>query len=197
MGVDATQVTALILAGGRGRRMGGEDKGLLPLAQKPLVQHVIEAVAGRASGVLISANRNLEQYRAFGWPVLADPLEDHQGPLAGILAGMRAADTPWLVTLPCDAPQLGHGFIPRLLARQQETNAEIVTAHDGCRLQPVHALLQTSLVRSLEGFLAAGERKVDLWYARHQWTTADFSDVPHWFANLNTPEDRARLLHPD
>jgi molybdopterin-guanine dinucleotide biosynthesis protein A len=187
------EVTALILAGGQGRRMGGEDKGLLDVAGKPLVQHVLEAVKPQVDGILISANRNHERYAAYGYRVLADPLEGYQGPLAGFLAGIRVARTPYLVTLPCDGPLLGGDLVARLRAALEAAGAEIAVAHDGRRLQPVYALLKTALRPSLEAYLAEGERKIDLWFGRHRWTTADFSDAPEQFANVNTPEDRARF----
>lgn len=191
--IDKSGITALVLAGGRGQRMGGSDKGLLTVAGRPLIELVLEAVRPQVGQVLISANRNHVRYRAYGHPVLPDPMEDYQGPLAGFLAGMRAADTPYLATLPCDGPLLGDDFVTRLAAALASAAADVAVAHDGQRLQPVNALMRTSLLPSLEDFLAAGDRKIDLWYARHHWVSADFSDAPQQFVNVNTPEDRARL----
>jgi len=195
--IDKSEITAVILAGGRGQRMGGTDKGLVAVAGKPLVEHVLGIVACQAGQVIISANRNHERYQAFGHPVLADTLAGYQGPLAGLLAGMRAARTPYLATVPCDGPFLGANHVARLAAALEAAQADIAIAHDGHRLQPVHALVRTALRADLEGFLAAGERKTALWQARHRCAHADFSDAPQQFFNLNTPGDRLRFENRD
>ncbi len=190
----SNQITAVILAGGMARRMGGEDKGLIDLDGRPLIAHVLERIQPQVDQVVINANRNLEQYARFGHPVISDTLSDFQGPLAGFLAVMQQVDTDFIVTLPCDGPCLPDNLIERLLKAQQAADADIAVAHDGNRMQPVYALIATRLQPSLEAFLQAGERKIDWWYAKHNTVTVDFSDAPDTFLNINTPEDRERYL---
>jgi molybdenum cofactor guanylyltransferase len=186
-------VTAVILAGGRGRRMGGVDKGLVEFNGRPLIEHVIAAISPQVRTLMINANRNLVQYQRFGYPVIADSLNDYQGPLAGFLAAMAVAQTADIVTVPCDGPLLADDLVARLLAARERDQAEIAVAHDGHRLQPVYALIPVSLQPSLQAYLQGGDRKIDLWYAQHRIATADFSDLPATFVNINTEEERNRL----
>lgn len=189
--IDAREITALILAGGKSRRMGGRDKGLLPFGEGLLVGHVIRAVMPQVGAVMISANRHREEYGRYGLPVLADPIADFQGPLAGFLAGLQAMQTPYLLTLPCDGPVVIPDLAQRLAAGMDAADADIAVAHDGQRLQPVYALLHARVLPGLRQALDDGERKIDRWYPRHNWVTVDFSDVPQQFSNINTPEDYA------
>ncbi|WP_295403616.1 molybdenum cofactor guanylyltransferase MobA [uncultured Thiocystis sp.] len=186
-------ITGVILAGGQARRMGGRDKGLLPFAGRPLVEWAIESLAPQVSTLLISANRNLDAYGAYGFPVVADLEQGFQGPLAGILSAMHAARTAWILTLPCDGPQPPPDLGARLAQAVIEQDAELAVAVAGARRQSVHALVPVALSESLRDFLAAGERKVDLWHARHRVALVDFSDRPGCFANLNAPEDACAL----
>lgn len=192
--IDAKQdVTGIVLAGGRARRMGGVDKGLLKIAGKPMIGHVLERLAPQVNAVLVSANRNLDAYAVFGCPVLPDFHADYPGPLAGFAAGMRAAVTPFVLAVPCDSPLLSRDLAARLCAVACERGADIAVAHDGERLQPTFALIRSSLAGSLESYIAAGERKIDRWYARHEMVTADCSDIATSFANVNDPEERAAI----
>ena len=224
-------ITGLILAGGRARRMGGQDKGLIPLAGRPLIAWVIAALTPQVGRILINANRNQAAYAAFCHPVIGDEaggaeLAGFQGPLAGIAAAMTRAETPWLLTLPCDAPLAPADLASRLAAalacgpdrsaegvggdggadgdRAQTTThanqpvtetllGDLAVAWDGARRQPVHALLSRALLPDLLAYLAAGERRLDAWQARHHPAIADFSDCPEAFLNLNAPEDIQRL----
>ncbi len=192
-------MTGGILAGGRGRRMGGRDKGLIELAGRPLVVHVATRLAAQVEQVLINANRNLERYAALGHPVLRDEDPGFQGPLAGMAVLLAHAPSPWLVVVPCDGPLVPPDLVERLWQARERANAEIAVAHDGTRMQPVHCLLPRALLGDLRAFLARGERKIDRWYAEHTVALADFSDVATSFFNINTPEDRERAergLHP-
>lgn len=189
--VEAAQITALVLAGGKSRRMGGRDKGLLPFGDGLLIGQVIDAVRPQVADVMISANRNQSAYAEFGYRVLGDPIDDFQGPLAGFLAGLRALQTDYLLTLPCDGPYVCDDLARRLADGLRRAGAQIAVAHDGDRLQPVYALLHRSTLRSLEQVLAEGERKIDRWYPRQTWTTVDFSDMRQMFENINTPDDYA------
>jgi molybdopterin-guanine dinucleotide biosynthesis protein A len=187
------EITGIILAGGKARRLNGRDKGLEPFSGRPLVEWVVAALAPQVGGLLINANRNQETYGRLGYPVIADRLDDFQGPLAGFASAMAAANTPWILTVPCDGPFLAPDLAARLVAALAQDDAELAVASDGRRMQPVHALLPVALAPSLAAFLAEGERKIDRWYARHRVAVADLSDRPESFANLNTEADAADL----
>jgi molybdenum cofactor guanylyltransferase len=186
-------VTAVILAGGRGRRMGGEDKGLIELNGKPLIAHVIDAIQPQVGAILINANRNQARYESFGYPVISDSLPNYQGPLAGFIAAMQALETEDMLTLPCDGPLVPADLMERLYKARQGGGAEIAVAHDGERLQPVYALMPKRLAESLQRYLDRGDRKIDLWYQQHRVAYADFSDIPRTFININTMQARDSL----
>ena len=186
-------ITGVVLAGGKARRMGGQDKGLTPFAGRPMVEWVIEALAPQVAELIVNANRNQVAYAAYGHPVIADEIEGFQGPLAGFASAMAAVSTPWILTLPCDGPFPAPDLAERLCKALAEQGAEIAVATDGKRMQPVYALLPVSLAPSLEGYLASGERKIDRWYAKHRVALADMSDRPEAFANINTLEDWRKL----
>ncbi|WP_246479989.1 molybdenum cofactor guanylyltransferase MobA [Motiliproteus sediminis] len=186
-------LSALILAGGRGQRMGGTDKGLEPLDNRPLVAHVIDRLGDAVSSVRINANRNQDTYRQLGYQVVSDELSDYQGPLAGMAAGLRDCPSRWLLVVPCDSPRLPADLAERLLAATEDGTHPIAVAHDGKRLQPVIALLHHDLLPSLEAFLARGDRKIDLWYQQHDMVAVDFSDQADAFLNINTREEKVAL----
>jgi molybdopterin-guanine dinucleotide biosynthesis protein A len=186
-------ITAVILAGGRATRMGGEDKGLVELAGRPMIAHVLAALAPQVERVIINANRNLERYAAFGWPVVADEDSGFLGPLAGLAAGLRAADTPLVLTAPCDCPLLAPDLVARLYSALEAEDAEIAVPFDGERLQPVFALVKTELADSLAAYLGGGDRKIDRWFAQHRLARVDFSDRPENFVNVNDPGERAAV----
>ena len=191
--INSQDVTAVILAGGMGKRMGGLDKGQVTLNGQPLIKYIIEAIRPQVGTVLINANRNHDLYSRFGYPVLSDQLQDYQGPLAGFAVGMQTATTSHIVTVPCDGPFLAPVLVNRLLNALLSDTADLSVAHDGTRLQPMHALIPVNLRHSLDDFLARGERKISCWYAEHKIALADFSDLPQTFININTPEDQHRL----
>lgn len=187
------QVTGVVLAGGKARRMGGTDKGLVALNGRPMVTYVLEALAPQTKTIIINANRNLEQYAEYGFAVVPDRIPDYGGPLVGIASAMEAADTPWIVTAPCDSPLLSAELVARLYRAQQASAADLAVAHDGERMQPVFALLHTALLSSLLAFLARDEHKIDRWYAEHRIAITDFSDLEEMFVNVNTPDERDAL----
>ena len=186
-------VTAVILAGGKGRRMDGKDKGLVELANRPLIEYVIDAIKPQVETIILNANRNQEQYSRYGYPVVSDALVDYQGPLAGFICALKSSTTSHIVTLPCDGPFLPDDLVERLIFSLINNNAEIAVAHDGDRMQPVYSLIPVTLSNSLNAFLDSGERKIDLWYKQHRIALADFSDCPETFRNINTAEQRDRL----
>lgn len=187
----ATDVTGVILAGGRGSRMGGIDKGLQDLQGRPMVQWVLERLAPQVGGVLISANRNLPRYAGFGCPVLADRIQDFAGPLAGLHAALAQATTPLVVTVPCDSPFLPTDLVPRLHAALVADNAELAVARAGDRVHRAFCLARRELLPVLDAFLAAGGRKVGLWHASLKVVEVDFDDEAEAFDNLNTAEELA------
>jgi molybdopterin-guanine dinucleotide biosynthesis protein A len=188
-----TAMTAVILAGGRAERMGGQDKGLLPLAGRLMINHVLRILRPQVGELLINANRNLDDYRALGCRVISDDIGLFFGPLAGMLAALNASNTPYLLTAPCDSPLLPNDYAQRMVAALTQEHAELSVAHHGQRLQPVFALLRAELRDSLRDYLTTGERKIDRWFAQHRMAVVDFSDQPAMFRNINTPEELAVL----
>lgn len=186
-------ITAIILAGGRATRMGGIDKGLVELAGRPMIAHVLAVLAPQVASVMINANRNQDRYAQFGHPVIADLDDGFLGPLAGLAAGLQAAATPLVLTAPCDCPLLPGDLVARLRAALAAEDAEIAVPFDGERLQPVFALVRRELATSLAAYLAGGDRKIDRWFAQHRLAQADFSDRPETFVNVNDPDERAAL----
>jgi len=193
MSIRTRDITAVVLAGGQGRRMGGQDKGLIEINGKALIAILVDQLKQQISSILINANRNLERYQAMGYPVVSDQLSDYQGPLAGFACAMTAVDTDFILTLPCDGPSLSTDYVARFIASQARTGASICVADDGERLQPVHALVKVDLLSSLNAFLDSGERKIDRWYAMHDFVQTDFSDCADMFRNINTPSDQESM----
>jgi molybdenum cofactor guanylyltransferase len=191
--IPCNDITAVILAGGKARRMDGQDKGLITLHGRPMVDYIIRALQPQAGHILINANRNAEQYAAFGLPVIADMLGDYFGPLVGMASGMNATDTTFIVTVPCDSPFIPDNLVEMLYRALAENEADISVAHDGERMQPVFALLRCSLLPGLLAYLDEGGRKIDTWYGQQRLALADFSGSPDTFLNLNTPEDKVIL----
>jgi molybdopterin-guanine dinucleotide biosynthesis protein A len=189
-------ITGLVLAGGRGSRMGGVDKGLQPHRGMPLALHALLRLQPQVGEAMISANRNLAAYEAMGVPVWPDPIEDYAGPLAGLLAGLEHAETEWLVTVPCDTPDFPLDLVARLAAGAVAQDAQIAMAaiHEDGRLrtQPVFCLLRTDLIESLVTFLRSGERKFDRWTAQHRTVEVVFDD-PAGFFNANTIDELRQL----
>ncbi|MEJ2344560.1 MAG: molybdenum cofactor guanylyltransferase MobA [Gammaproteobacteria bacterium] len=183
-------VTGVVLAGGRARRMGGLDKGLVPLNGRPMIEYALHALRPQVADIVINANRNHSRYGAYGYRLIADQMGDYSGPLAGMASAMSIVTTPYVVTVPCDSPLIAPDLVERLQQALRAREADLAVAHDGQRMQPVFALLPVRLLDNLREFLAAGERKIDRWYAQHTVALADFSDAGEMFINVNTPEER-------
>jgi molybdopterin-guanine dinucleotide biosynthesis protein A len=186
-------VTGLVLAGGLGRRMGGEDKGLVELAGRPMVEHVLDVLRPQVGSVLINANRNLERYATYGHRVVPDSLEGYLGPLAGVASALPLLSTEYLLTVPCDAPLLAPDLAGRLLEACAAIDADVAVPSDGQRLQPVFLLLRARIAPSLQSYLSAGGRKIDTWFAGIRVAQVDFSDEPDCFVNVNEPAERQRI----
>ena len=187
--VTSRDITGVILAGGRGSRLGGVDKGLVPLRGRPLIEHVISILRPQVGRLVISANRNRETYAAYGVPIIADSIGDHHGPLAGIQSALRAADTPFVLSAPCDTPAPPSDLAERLIAALVREQAQLAVATCGARIQPVFALVHRALTRPLQEYLAGGRREAGGWMRRQNAALADFSDVADAFVNINTPEE--------
>lgn len=193
-------MTGAVLAGGAGRRMGGVDKGLVDLAGRPLVSWTLDALRPQVGSLLINANRSLEQYRALGWPVVADAGDGFQGPLAGTLAVLTVAKTEYVLTVPCDAPRVPGRLAARLAAALQEAGADIAVAHANGRRQSVHALIRRDLRDGLAVAVADGERKMAVWQDAQRCVVVDCDDLADGFVNINTPAEcdaLARILEQD
>ena len=193
----ADRVTGLILAGGRGSRMGGTDKGLQPLRGMPMAMHVLWRLAPQVIDVVINANRNLGAYEGFGRTVVPDASADFQGPLAGMLAGLPYCETDWMMVVPCDVPHLPTDLVSGLLAAAEAVDAPIampVTVDpDGQRqTHPVFLLLRGDLYDSLSVFMQNGGRKIDLWTASVGAIEVPFDDASAFF-NANTLADLNQL----
>ncbi|MDH5424722.1 MAG: molybdenum cofactor guanylyltransferase [Gammaproteobacteria bacterium] len=191
----ATQkITGVILAGGRARRMDGQDKGLIRVNNQPMIRLIIDQLTPQVANILINANRNLEEYKSFNYPVISDQdASDFNGPLAGMLSAMRACDCDYILSVPCDGPFLPADLSTRLYRELSAHDADICVVHDGERMQPVFALIKTELADSLQQFLDNGDRKIDLWYQQHKTVLADFSDDKNISLNINTPEELIKL----
>jgi molybdopterin-guanine dinucleotide biosynthesis protein A len=187
------EITGVILAGGRGSRMGGIDKGLVELAGRPLIEWVLDALAPQVGALIINANRHHDIYARYGVPVIADSDPGFNGPLAGMSSAMRAAGTDWILTVPCDGPLLPPDLSSRLITALMSGGAPLATVIERERMHPVYSLMPVSLEQALSADLAAGARKVADWVARLGPALADFSDRPRAFSNLNSAEDVARL----
>jgi molybdopterin-guanine dinucleotide biosynthesis protein A len=197
-------ITGLILAGGRGSRMGGVDKGLQNYNGMPLALATLMRLQPQVGHVLINANRNLGAYDSFGIPVWPDVLPDFAGPLAGFLTGLEHCETPWLATVPCDTPLFPLDLVERLAQAADEQQAEIAMAaareEDGeLRTQPVFCLLRLELLESLVRFTGEGGRKIDKWTAQHKTAIVAFDrpgDPPRAFFNANTLAELHDLEKP-
>lgn len=194
--IDPIEITGLILAGGRGTRMGGVDKGLQNHGGIALALHALLRLQPQVGQVLINANRNLAAYESMGVPVWPDPIGDYAGPLAGWLAGLEHCETLYLLTVPCDTPNFPLDLSIQLAQALAAADADIAmaaTQEDGqLQVQPVFCLLKTSLLESLVAYLNAGQRKIDRWTAQHACTTVVFDDAAAFF-NANTPEELRSL----
>ena len=189
-------ITGLILAGGRGSRMGGVDKGLQIHAGVPLAMHALLRLAPQVGEMMINANRNLGAYESMGVPVWPDTLPDYAGPLAGFLTGLERCETPYLVTVPCDSPLFPDDLVERLGRALESDDAEIAIAAtrgpEGVQVHPVFCLMKASLMESLMRFTAGGQRKIDRWTGEHRCVEVLFDDSAA-FINANTSAELQQL----
>ncbi len=182
-------ITGVVLAGGLGRRMGGVDKGLVEFRGRTMVEQVLERLRPQVDELIINANRNGERYAAFGYPVFADAIEGFAGPLAGLHAGLSRASHPLVATAPCDSPFLPADLVARLHAALAAAGADLAVARTFDQPHPVFCLCRRHVLPHLEAFLAAGGRKVDLWYATLKIVEVRFDDEEEAFRNINTRDE--------
>ena len=194
MSANPEHITGLILAGGRGSRMGSVDKGLQPFRGQAMAAHVMHRLAPQVASIAINANQNIDTYAAFGAPVWPDDLSGFEGPLAGLETGLRRCATALLVTAPCDSPFLPLDLVQRLHAAMLDQDADLALAEteeagdDGVariQQQPVFALVKKSALSQLSGYLAGGGRRMDGWYDRIKVVRVRFDDASA-FRNINT-----------
>ncbi|WP_262963965.1 molybdenum cofactor guanylyltransferase MobA [Methylobacter psychrophilus] len=188
-----TKVAGVILAGGLARRMNNQDKGLINYKGRPMVSYAIAALTAVADESIINANRNREQYQAFGLPVIPDQTGSFDGPLAGVLTAMIYTDAEVLVVVPCDSPLIKAEHLQKLLATRAENAADVAVAFDGERLHPVFLAIKTSLKFGLQDYLASGDRKISQWLEQQKMVKADFSNEPEVFININTLAELSEL----
>lgn len=186
------EITAVIIAGGRAMRMGGQDKGLLIHNDKTFVENLVQMLEPQVHTVIINANRNQQIYaKLTNYPVLADEVGEFAGPLAGIFTALQAAPTPYIITVPCDVPHIPPFLVAKLAANLGMQEISIV--HDGRREQYLFALMGKYLLNSLSSYLQSGQHKVKIWYKQHKLSVVDFSEAGDFFANINTKEDYFKL----
>ena len=187
--ISTDEVTGIVLAGGQGRRMGGVDKGLVAFRGAPMVASVIARLAPQVGAIVVNANQNAQAYAAFGHRVVPDAVGGFAGPLAGLHAGLAAATTRYVVTVPCDSPFLPHDLVARLGDGLAAHDAELAVARTHDQPHPVFALVRADVRPHLEAFLAGGGRKIDAWYATLRAVEVAFDDEADAFRNINTRDE--------
>lgn len=190
--MDSSQITGLILAGGRGTRMGTVDKGLQMFRDAPMALHVLMRLSPQVGYIMINANQNIAPYEAFGVPVWQDDMQGYPGPLAGLQTGLIHCETDYLVTAPCDSPFLPKDLVERLADGLEQNNADIAVAVTGAgetrQAHPVFCLVKASLLPHLTLYLQEGGRKFDKWYSSLAVAEVHFNDEDA-FRNINTLDD--------
>ena len=183
------KITGLILAGGRGSRMGSVDKGLQLFRGKPMIAHVLDRFQPQVDEILINANRSLDEYAAFGHRVIPDAIDGFAGPLAGLHIGMTRATHPLIATCPCDSPFLPLDLIQRLANAMDMERADLAVAKTFDQPHPVFCLTRANLAPHLQAFLESGQRKIDKWYASLNVVEVSFDDEEAAFSNINTIDE--------
>ncbi|UCH49144.1 MAG: molybdenum cofactor guanylyltransferase [Betaproteobacteria bacterium] len=180
------QISGVILAGGRGRRMGDVDKGLQAFRGCALIEWAIARLKPQVAEILINANQNQERYGVYGYRVISDLVPDYAGPLAGLHSALNSASHDLVLTVPCDSPFLPSDLAQRLHAALRSASADVAVARTGAQPHPVFCLVRRSLLPHLSDFLQQGGRKIDAWYADLKSVEVAFDDQPEAFSNFNT-----------
>ena len=187
MVINQENLTVVILAGGRSQRMSGKDKGLLNIDNNYIIKFLYKIALKYTNNIFINANRNMDIYSDMGLTVWKDCLDDFQGPLAGIYTSLLNMKTDYLLTLPCDGPFINEEYFKRMINFKNQF--DIRSAHDGFRIQPVHALIKKNMLNSLKNYLDQGNRKIDKWYNECELDEVCFADIKDIFININNPEE--------
>jgi len=195
MNYTQNDVTVIILAGGLGRRLNKQNKGLISLAGKPLVKHVIDRLIPQAQHIIINANQDLKDYQLTNFTVVQDKFENNQGPLAGILSCREQIKTSLVLTVPCDSPLLPLNLLERMMIEyNSHSQSPLCVAHDGLRLQNLFMLFNSNKFNHLEHFFKLKHRKVSDWIQTQVYEEVDFSDQQSQFININTEDTLNALI---
>lgn len=190
-------ITGVALAGGKGRRMGGVDKGLQLFRGRTLIDHVLERMRPQVMEILINANQNRARYEAYGYNVVGDLFSGYAGPLAGLHSALSTASHDLVLTAPCDSPFLPMDLAERLETARRSQSADIAVARTGRQAHPVFCLVQRKLLAHLTSFLDDGGRKIDAWYADLNVVEVAFDDQPEAFTNFNTLDEMLAAERPE
>ena len=182
-------LTVAVLAGGKGNRLQGQDKGLIAWQGRPFIEHVLDTIESATSNIIVSANRHLDRYRQYGYPVIMDDIEGYAGPLAGMLSALKLVQTPYVLTLPCDAPLLEQDIIGAFCHKHLQEQQLLYVAETAEGLQPVYAMIHNSLVGNMQSFLEQGNRKTRDWMLANDACKVKFDRHGNSFLNVNTTDD--------
>jgi molybdenum cofactor guanylyltransferase len=186
-------ITGAILAGGLGRRLGGVDKGLMNVAGRPLVERLLGCLVPQVDRVLINANRHVDEYARYGFPVVTDKHADYPGPLAGMASVLAAADSEYVLCVPCDATWLPPDLAQRMKAALAGSEGQVCAVHDGAWLHPVCSLIPRTLLPDLRQWLGDGRREVAGWLQKQGLVTVSYPEWPSVYWSINTPDDLASV----
>ena len=182
-------ISAVILAGGQAKRMGGVDKGLQTLHGKPLFQFIYDRLHSQVEHISVNANRNQAIYAVAGLPVFGDNIEGFQGPLSGILTALERADTDFVLFVPCDSPFFPDNLLEKLKSAVDFHGVSIAYVHDGEREHPTFCLMACGLKDKLAAYLASGERRMLQFMRQNGAVSVDFSENKAAFTNINTLDE--------
>lgn len=182
-------ISAVILAGGKARRMEGRDKGLQLLGEKPLVEHILERLTPQIHNISINANRNQDAYAQWGYPVFSDELPDFQGPLSGMLTALSRAETDFVLFVPCDTPFFPLNLLEKLKSAVKNHRTLLAYACDEEREHPTFCLMSVSLKDKLRDYLASGERRLLQFMRENGGISVQFDANEGQFLNFNTLDD--------
>ena len=190
-------IPCVIIAGGKGKRMGGKEKALVNLLDRPLISYIIEKVSGKAAPIALNINTNFEKFKKFGYEILEDPIKGHLGPLVGVLASLnwaRKLNQKWVLTLPCDTPFLPKDLVESLIkAKNENIDLDLVVAKSRGFNHPTIALWKTDNNLILKKAIEKDIRKIDIFTSQLKTSYLDFDNIENStidpFTNLNSPND--------
>ena len=188
-------ISAIILAGGQGRRLGGKNKGLLNIKGETFVARLLSNLSTQTKTQIISANNDIVQYQQLNRTVIQDENDNYQGPLSGIISCQEEIRTDLILTLPCDSPLVPLNLTKKLLSSyNQNAQTRLCVVHDGERRQNLFMLFHRDLLQNMQQYFQSGERKVQNWIDQQDFIEVDFSDQAISFTNINKESDMSKLL---